>query len=91
MKQILRLSTNWRAPERDDAAFWAHFPELKALVRDSAQGRYASVLRKLCENAGFMNQWHVKMRYGPRKDIPDGLVEKWRAHAAEAIAAMEGC
>jgi hypothetical protein len=90
-KQILHLSTDWREVDRDDSAFYAHFPDLKSLARDHLNGRHASVLRRFVECDAFMNEWHVKMRYGSRRAVPDRLVEHWREQATDIIAAMEDC
>jgi len=38
-----------------------------------------------------MNEWHVKMRYGSRRSVPDRLVDRWRGQAMDIIAAMEDC
>ena len=84
LKQILRRSLAWHEPE------YLHFPELKSAVRERAQGRYASALRRFSETA-FMNGWDIKMRYAPRREVSDGLVERWREQAKEIIAAMDDC
>lgn len=91
LKQILALSTNWRDVDRDDSAFYAHFPDLKSLAREHLSGRNAGVLRRFVEDDAFVNEWHVKMRYGARKAVLDRLVERWRAQAVNIIAAMEDC
>jgi hypothetical protein len=84
LKEIMRVS-RWTEPDH------LHFPDLKQRIRDGAQGRYASVLRKFADDDGFMNSWDIAMRYAPRRDIDDRLVVRWRNHAQEAIAAMEEC
>ena len=71
-KQILHRSTDWRGVDRDDSAFYAHFPGLKSLARDHLNGRHASVLRRFVECDAFMNEWHVKMRYGSRRPCRTG-------------------
>lgn len=91
LKEIMHRSHRWRDPERDDSPFFAHFPELKTLVRDSAQGRHAAVLRRFAEDDSFMNEWHIAMRYASRAGIADRQVERWRSHAKDVIAAMEEC
>lgn len=91
LKEIMRQSHNWRMLERDDGPFYAHFPVLKSMLRDSAQGRYAGVLRRFAEDDAFMNEWDITIRYAPRADIADRLVEGWQAHASKVIAAMEAC
>jgi hypothetical protein len=61
------------------------------MLRDSAQGRHAGVLRRFAEDDAFMSEWDIEMRYAPREDIAHRLVERWRRHAADVIAAMEDC
>ena len=68
---------------------YAHFPTLKTLLRDRAQGRHATVLRRFADDDAFMNEWDIEMRYAPRQDITDDLVERWRAHAQRAVTEME--
>lgn len=90
LKQIFQLSYRGRPPEdkREDPMY-AHFPELKTMLRDGAQGRYAGVLRRFAEDDAFMNEWDIAMRYAPRQDIPDQLVERWRLQAQLVLAKME--
>jgi len=85
LKEIIRRSIPWQEPER------LHFPELKSHLRDIAQGRYAGTLRKFYEEGAFLSEWDIAMRYAAKKDIPSPLVERWRVHAKNAIAAMEDC
>jgi len=61
------------------------------MVRDTAAGRYAGILRKFAEDAAFMNEWDIKMRYAPREAISVRLVERWRSDAFRVIEAMEEC
>lgn len=92
LKHIMQCSHHSRPSERverKDDPLYAHFPALKTLLRDSAQGRYAGILRKFAEDDGFMNEWDIAMRYASRRDIEDSIVERWREHAIKAIAAME--
>jgi hypothetical protein len=90
LKQIFMSSHKPHPPEnKKDDPLYAHFPELKSLLRNNAQGRYAGILLRFVEDDSFMNEWSIKMRYAPRRDIPDQLVERWRANALDALGAME--
>ena len=91
LKEIMRRSHNWRQRERNDDPFYAHFPHLKTMLRDTAEGRHAGVLRRFAEDTAFMNQWDIAMRYAPRTDITDRLIQDWKAHAKKVIDAMEDC
>ena len=85
LKEIMRRSLHWREPEH------VHFPELKVVLRDSAQGRHAGILRRFAEDGAFMSEWDIAMRYAPRADISLVQVRRWRVNASDAIAAMEDC
>jgi hypothetical protein len=85
LKQIMRRSYSREAPEH------AHFPVLKTILRDNAQGRYAGVLRRFAEDGAFMSEWDIAMRYAGKADIAPVQVERWREHAKQAIAQMERC
>lgn len=75
---------------RCDEIFYAHFPELRTLVRDKAQGHGAQPLRRLLEHDSFMNGWHVKVRYARSSDLTRVPVEDWREQAARAVNLMDG-
>ena len=73
---------------RTDEILYAHFPELRRLLLDRLQGRTAQKLRRLIEHDGFLNQWHVKMRYAPKDDLKALPVEDWAKQAAYAVNEM---
>jgi hypothetical protein len=75
--------------QRRNDPFYAHFPELKTLLRDAAEGHWASRLKRFAEDDGLMNEWSIDMRYSPGHDITPERVERWRAHARKLVAAME--
>lgn len=74
--------------ERRNDPFWAHFPEIKTLLRDRIYGRRAGELRRFVEDGSFMNHWDVRMRYAPAADISAEHIDRWRQQAAEVVAAM---
>jgi hypothetical protein len=76
--------------QRQNDPFYAHFPELKAYLRNRIQGRYAQSLQRLID-ARYMQDWDVAMRYAPPDDIVLKMVELWRQQAKEAIQLMNGC
>ena len=78
-----------RMSDRRQDPFYAHFPELKTLLRDTASGRRSADLRRFAEDSALMNEWHVEMRYAPRKEIPSAQVASWREHAHKLVNAME--
>ncbi|XQA77850.1 hypothetical protein ACM9W9_19010 [Xanthomonas sacchari] len=69
--------------------YYAHFPELKAKLRDYVQGRRSEHLRRLAESQALFSHWDVKMRYAPTSDIPEERVGKWRQEAKALIDQME--
>lgn len=77
------------SPEaRRDDPYYAHFPQLKTMLRNSAHGRRAGELRRWSEDPNFMRDWDTDMRYAPAKDIASSDVARWRESAEQAIGAM---
>ena len=77
------------SPEHDkNAIFYAHFPELRTLLRDALKGRNMKPLTVFVFNDGFMNNWHVGMRYADAAQILPGWVNAWRQQARDAVGAM---
>jgi hypothetical protein len=76
--------------QRRDDAFFAHFPALKTLLSQHAQGRRAGELRKLASNGAFMSNWDTDMRYTRKEDVTDKQVGKWKTDADRALRAMKG-
>jgi hypothetical protein len=93
LKQIMRESGMRPLPpeQRRDDPYYAHFPVLKTILRDTVVGRRAGELRAFAEDPGLMNEWDTDMRYAPGRDIPADRVERWRGHAHKLVNAMEGC
>jgi hypothetical protein len=73
---------------RRDDPFYAHFPELKTHLRDTAKGRRGDELRKIGENAGLFQYWDPNMRYAPTADIEDAWVDSWRISAHDLVDRM---
>lgn len=91
LKALMRSSGMWpRAPsERADDPFYAHFPTLKTLLRDSVHGRLAERLRAHAVDGGLFRDWDIAMRYAPGREIPPERVESWRGQARALLAEME--
>lgn len=75
---------------RRDEIFYQHFPDLRSLLRDALEGRAAQPLLRLLAHDGFMNGWHVAMRYARAADLKSLPIATWRAQAARAVNLMEG-
>jgi len=77
-------------PQSKDAIFYAHFPELRTLIRDVLQGRNRNVrpLSLFVFNNSFMNNWHISMRYADARQIRVDWVNAWKQQAKDAVGAM---
>ncbi|WP_148273525.1 hypothetical protein [Stigmatella aurantiaca] len=73
---------------RRDEAFYAHFPELRTILRDALQGRVARPLSALINDDRFLNNWHVRMRYADSRQILSDWVAAWSEQARRAVNAM---
>lgn len=77
-----------RAHRRQDP-FFAHFEELKAMVRDHAHGRLHTELRRYAENGRFLQHWDVTMRYSDGRDIRPAWIDRWHEDARDIMGAMD--
>jgi hypothetical protein len=84
VKQMMRNSNMRPLPiaNRRDDPFYAHFPELKTLLRDRAAGRRQGELRRIADNSRLMQCWDTAMRYAPATDIQQGWVDLWASRHA---------
>lgn len=73
---------------RSQEAFYAHFPELRTLLRDRLQGRSARPLSAFISDDRFLNNWHVSMRYADGQQILAQWVTAWREQARRAVNAV---
>jgi hypothetical protein len=91
VKEMMR-SSNMRpldSTKRREDPFYAHFPELKTMLRDSASGRRHGDLRRIAEDSRLMQNWDTAMRYAPATDIQETWVENWAEQARELVARMD--
>jgi hypothetical protein len=80
------------APEHDKNAIeYAHFPELRTMLRDALQGRRQTTdaLFRFVFDDAFMNNWHIKMRYADAKQVRAEWITAWQKQAKNAVDAME--
>jgi hypothetical protein len=76
-------------PEHNkDKIIYAHFPELRTLLRDALKGRNAKPLSTFIFNDAFMNHWEIGMRYADARQINGKWVDTWRQQAQDAVGAM---
>jgi hypothetical protein len=90
LKQMMVNRGMRRLPEdqRRNDPFYAHFEELKTLLRDISQGRSWRELNAFVSDSSFMQHWDVSMRYSHGKDIERRWVEKWSQDARNVVGAM---
>lgn len=75
------------AEKRDP--FYVHFPYLKTLLRDQAQGRLSQKLVALASNEALFQNWAIEMRYAGTDQVKEQWVTQWRKNAKELIELME--
>jgi hypothetical protein len=73
--------------KRDDP-FYAHFPELKTMLRDRLQGRRGTPLIAFVQSDAFMNNWSTVMRYCDGKEIESKWISTWSGDATQAVACI---
>ena len=71
-----------------DDPFYAHFPTLRTMLRDTLKGRMAKPLTRFVHDDSFLNQWSTDMRYSSGKDIGEKLVDAWKLQARDVVGAI---
>lgn len=71
------------------AIHYAHFPDLRTMLRDTFQGRSARGLWAFVVHDAFMNNWSIAMRYADAKQIRGEWVDAWRDQARRVVGVME--
>lgn len=84
---VKALMENVSMVRRDDA-FYAHFPELRTILRDTLQGRSARALSAFINDNRFMNNWHVSMRYADGQQVLEQWVSAWREQARRIVSVV---
>ncbi|HRI72581.1 MAG TPA: hypothetical protein PK156_50440 [Polyangium sp.] len=74
-----------------DAMYYAHFPELRTLLRDALERRRrtSDPLFRFVFNDSFMNNWHISMRYADARQVRGEWLTAWQTQAKDAVGAME--
>jgi hypothetical protein len=68
--------------------YYAHFPELKTLLRN-AEGRRAGELRIIAEDTTLFQNWHISMRYAPGSAVQNKWVDAWKNSATSLLHRMD--
>lgn len=74
--------------QRRDDPFYAHFPELRTMLRSMQLGRNARPLMGFIENDSFMNNWSTEMRYSSAQEIQLAWIALWAEAATQAVASI---
>lgn len=92
LKHMMRASGMRPLPdsERRRDPFFAHFEELKTLLRDAAGGRLATELRRYAESSSFLQHWDVSMRYSDGRTVREVWIERWHKNAKDIVSAIDG-
>lgn len=91
LKEIMRASglRPLERSERRNDPFYAHFPDLKTMLQDVAEGRRAGELRKISNDSRLFQNWDTDMRYAPTSDIDIRWIDMWQRQAETLLASME--
>lgn len=76
----------WTNDSREGPVY-AHFPQLKAKLRDAISGRGAALLTQFVDQH-YMEGWAIDVRYSDGKRPDAATLDRWRAHADKARAAL---
>lgn len=68
--------------------FFAHFPELRTMLRDTLRSRSAGTLARFIQDDRFMSHWSTDMRYCAASDVKKTWVTSWSRQARDAVGAM---
>ena len=76
----------WTTDSRNGPVY-AHFPELKAKLRDAISGRGAARLARFTD-PNYMEGWSIDIRYSDGTRPDSETLALWRKHSDEARAAL---
>lgn len=88
IKAMMHEAGIQRVAIRREDPYFAHFPELKTILRDKVQGRRAAVLARFVHSDAFMNNWETKMRYCDGQEIRPAWVDDWGEQARQVVASI---
>ena len=90
LKQIMTESgmRELSSSERREDPMYAHFPTLKTLLGNMAQGRRQGELLKYAKDPQLFDGWNTDMRYAPTADIPEARTAAWKLQAEKLVQEM---
>lgn len=75
---------------RRDDIFYAHFPDLKNLVLNNAQGRQPQrLVQLLSAGHGYLGGWKISMRYEDDRCVASTQLACWMSDVRDTLALME--
>lgn len=88
--KAMMLEAGMRPSEtRRDDPFFAHFPELRSMLRDAPpSGRRGTPLLRLINDDRFLSNWDTKMRYCQGNEIKEAWVISWKEQARDAVGSI---
>jgi hypothetical protein len=91
LKEMMRDSgmRELAVSQRREDPFYAHFPDIKALLRDHAAGRRHGELLKYANNTSLFQHWDTDMRYAPTRDVSDAWTQRWKSQAENLVSNMD--
>lgn len=90
LKQMMKDSGMQRlhtSLKRDDP-FYAHFPDLKVLLRNNARGRRQGELIRYASDPKLFQHWDTGMRYAPTGHIDERWTGAWKSQAEKLVHDM---
>ena len=75
--------------QRQDDPLFAHFPELRSMLRDLPAGRLSGPIVRFIFDDSFMHHWNTKMRYAPGSDVQADWVATWQEQARQVVACID--
>lgn len=73
---------------RREDPYYAHFPQLRTMLKDKLTGRSGAVLARFISDDRFLSEWDTNMRYSNGKDIKAAWVQRWAEQARDVVGAV---
>ena len=71
--------------ERAEDPRYAHFPELRVLLKDQMSGRRSGQLLKYIQNENFFQGWSITIRYSDGKNLNSNWLTAWSQQARDVV------
>lgn len=91
IKAMMLEANLWPIPDpanRAGSPYYAHFPELRTMLRDTLQSRRGTPLVNFVSNDNFLTQWSTNMRYAKGNSVDPRWIVLWSQQAKSAVGAM---